>query len=61
MGVCVRESNMAGLDLSDINDDDLECVGVVDKLSEGSKVRSTNISLLGVSYEARRHLYIPRP
>lgn len=60
VGVCARESNLAGLELSDIEDEDLECVGDVDKLSEGSKVGSTNISLLGVSYEFSRRLYIPR-
>lgn len=38
VGVCAHEANLAGHHLSTFSDQDLECVGEVDKLSEGSQV-----------------------
>lgn len=38
VGVCGHEVNLEGLPLSELSDEDLECVGHVDHLSEGSQV-----------------------
>ncbi|CAM9668895.1 unnamed protein product, partial [Laminaria digitata] len=38
VGVCGQEANQGGLPLSDLSDEDLECVGHVDYLSEGSQL-----------------------
>lgn len=38
VGVCGHEANLEGMPLSDLSDEDLECVGLVDYLSEGSQV-----------------------
>lgn len=38
VGVCAHECNLAGLPLSVLSDQDLVCVGVLERLSEGSEV-----------------------
>ena len=39
MGVCEHEANLEGRPLAELSDSDLECVGEVSRLSEGSQVR----------------------
>lgn len=39
VGVCEHEANLEGRPLAELSDSDLECVGEVSRLSEGSQVR----------------------
>lgn len=38
VGVCENEANLEGRPLAELSDEDLECVGQVGRLSEGSQV-----------------------
>lgn len=43
VGVCEHEANLEGRPLSELSDADLECVGEVSRLSEGSQVRTDGL------------------
>ncbi|CAB1118032.1 unnamed protein product [Ectocarpus sp. CCAP 1310/34] len=39
VGVCAHEANLGGRPLSELTDEDLECVGQLERLSDGSKLK----------------------